>query len=344
MPSVRYGWTITLTSNCSVRRFSFFVCKRGSASAVANLCVNAVPSNDVCHLPKQPGPCLAYIPRYYYNNVTKQCERFIYGGCQGNANNFHTLLQCTRTCKPYNLTSGIDMNFVSEPEPTDPVCYEPKKVGPCRAYAPRYFYNTTTKYCERFIYGGCRGNRNNFHELEECLKTCKVGYQNVTERFMQLTTPLKNDTCYLPMKAGPCYGYFPRYYYNTTTNSCEQFIYGGCQGNANNFPTLEKCESVCSNSSYVLELTKSRLITKLVVKNDTCHLPKESGPCFGNFPRYYYNATTNSCEQFIYGGCQGNANNFLTLEKCESVCSNSSYVLELTRSRLITKLGKCKII
>ncbi|XP_065281484.1 papilin-like [Dermacentor albipictus] len=289
--------------------------------SVPELLWEDVPSNDVCHLPKDPGPCLAYIPRYYYNNVTKRCEKFIYGGCQGNDNNFPTVQECRRTCKPRNLTSGIDINFVSEPEPTNPVCYEPKKVGPCRAYVPRYFYNTTTKYCERFIYGGCKGNRNNFPELEECLQTCKVGYENVTERFMQLATPLKNDTCYLPMKAGPCFGYFPRYYYNTTTNTCQQFIYGGCQGNANNFPTLRKCQSVCTT-----------------VKNDTCHLPKKAGPCFGYFPRYYYNTTTNSCEQFIYGGCQGNANNFETLEKCESVCSNSSNAWELTRSRLITKL------
>ncbi|XP_075556650.1 actinia tenebrosa protease inhibitors-like [Dermacentor variabilis] len=172
-------------------------------------------------------------------------------------------------------------------EPTNPVCYEPKKVGPCRAYVPRYFYNTTTKNCERFIYGGCKGNGNNFPELEECLKTC---------------TP-KSDRCYLPMKVGPCFGYFPRYYYNTTTNTCDQFIYGGCQGNANNFATLEKCRSACSTPASF-----------------TCYLPKKTGPCLGYFPRYYYNATTNSCDQFIYGGCRGNPNNFKSLEKCQSVC------------------------
>lgn len=47
------------------------------------------------------------------------------------------------------------------------------------------------------------------------------------------------DICYLPLKPGPdeasCYAYFPSYYYNTQTGSCEYFVYGGCLGNANRF-------------------------------------------------------------------------------------------------------------
>ncbi|XP_049527513.1 papilin [Dermacentor silvarum] len=307
------------------------------AISIPDLVSVPVPSNPVCHLPKVVGMCLAYMPRYYYNNVTRQCERFVYGGCQGNENNFLTFEQCNRTCTPFNLASGIDVNFVSEPEPTNPVCYKPKKVGPCLAYIPRYFYNATTKYCERFIYGGCQGNGNNFPELEMCLKTCKVGYEDVTERLMQLATPLKNHTCYLPKDSGPCFGYFPRYYYNTTTNSCEQFIYGGCRGNPNNFDTLEKCQSKCTNNTYVEDFTRSRLITKLVTLDPVCELPKKVGPCRGYFPRYYYNTTTDTCEPFIYGGCQGNANNFETLKKCETRCGGNLTVEDQSWKKHIMK-------
>ena len=52
------------------------------------------------------------------------------------------------------------------------VCLLPKKVGPCEALIPRYFYNIGTKRCERFSYGGCQGNANNFEAIEECEKTC----------------------------------------------------------------------------------------------------------------------------------------------------------------------------
>ncbi|KAH0619352.1 hypothetical protein JD844_019397 [Phrynosoma platyrhinos] len=46
----------------------------------------------------EPGPCYAYLPRYFYNTASKRCEKFIYGGCRGNKNNFKTLEQCRRTC------------------------------------------------------------------------------------------------------------------------------------------------------------------------------------------------------------------------------------------------------
>ena len=51
-----------------------------------------------------------------------------------------------------------------------------------------------------------------------------------------------------------------------------------------------------------------------------CFLPPDSGPCECYWPRYYYNATTGCCEEFIYGCCEGNENNFLTLAECEAAC------------------------
>uniref|UniRef100_A0A8C4TW97 WAP domain-containing protein n=1 Tax=Falco tinnunculus TaxID=100819 RepID=A0A8C4TW97_FALTI len=47
-------------------------------------------------------------------------------------------------------------------------------------------------------------------------------------------------------------------------------------------------------------------------KRDICHLPPVHGPCRGLFRRYAYNPATGTCQPFIYGGCQGNANNFRT--------------------------------
>lgn len=51
-----------------------------------------------CDMPADPGQCLAYIPRYFYNSVTEQCETFIYGGCGGNENNYMTLTACQAAC------------------------------------------------------------------------------------------------------------------------------------------------------------------------------------------------------------------------------------------------------
>ncbi|XP_020839741.1 kunitz-type protease inhibitor 3 [Phascolarctos cinereus] len=45
--------------------------------------------------------------------------------------------------------------------------------GNCNSQTLRYFYNTTSRTCEAFIYSGCHGNGNNFDSLQCCLKTCR---------------------------------------------------------------------------------------------------------------------------------------------------------------------------
>ena len=55
----------------------------------------------------------------------------------------------------------------------------------------------------------------------------------------------RGEICSLPPDVGPCDGVCPRYFFNTDTGQCEEFIFGCCEGNANNFPTLEACETAC---------------------------------------------------------------------------------------------------
>jgi tissue factor pathway inhibitor len=38
----------------------------------------------------------------------------------------------------------------------------------------RFYYNKVTKKCELFIYGGCRGNSNNFKTIDKCKATCEI--------------------------------------------------------------------------------------------------------------------------------------------------------------------------
>ncbi|XP_076639644.1 kappaPI-actitoxin-Avd3b-like [Colletes latitarsis] len=52
-----------------------------------------------------------------------------------------------------------------------------------------------------------------------------------------------------------------------------------------------------------------------------CLLPLDHGPCRANVPKYGYNPDTDRCEQFLYGGCMGNGNNFDSLSECKQICS-----------------------
>lgn len=56
------------------------------------------PSPIACAQPKDSGPCLAAIPRYYYIPSADACEMFVYGGCPGNGNNFESRADCLSTC------------------------------------------------------------------------------------------------------------------------------------------------------------------------------------------------------------------------------------------------------
>ncbi|XP_008505181.1 eppin-like isoform X5 [Equus przewalskii] len=54
---------------------------------------------------------------------------------------------------------------------------------------------------------------------------------------------------------------------------------------------------------------------------DVCKMPKETGPCLGLFQRWWYDKKYDTCSTFIYGGCQGNNNNFQSKAVCQNICS-----------------------
>ncbi|XP_040016208.2 low-density lipoprotein receptor-related protein 11 [Gasterosteus aculeatus] len=49
------------------------------------------------------------------------------------------------------------------------------------------------------------------------------------------------------------------------------------------------------------------------------------GPCKGTFPRWYYDQNAGECKHFLYGGCQGNHNNFLQETDCVSECIQKTF-------------------
>ena len=86
---------------CSVRGYGVHACRMHSNINLALSCIvfssAAIPK--LCSLEPDPGFCMAYFQNYFYNSTSEKCELFVYGGCQGNENNFETKDDCEDTCK-----------------------------------------------------------------------------------------------------------------------------------------------------------------------------------------------------------------------------------------------------
>ncbi|KAM7004079.1 kunitz-type protease inhibitor 2-like [Passerculus sandwichensis] len=51
-----------------------------------------------------------------------------------------------------------------------------------------------------------------------------------------------------------------------------------------------------------------------------CRLPALTGRCRASIPRWFFNASSGSCESFVFGGCGGNGNNFGSERECRESC------------------------
>lgn len=80
-------------------------------------------------------------------------------------------------------------------------------------------------------------------------------------------------------------------------------------------------ESTESDAWLLLSIRSNISIWSLYLAiSKDCQQPKETGRCFALFYRFAYDMKTGKCEEFVYGGCAGNSNNFATKEACEERC------------------------
>uniref|UniRef100_A0A4W5QPC0 Serine peptidase inhibitor, Kunitz type, 2 n=1 Tax=Hucho hucho TaxID=62062 RepID=A0A4W5QPC0_9TELE len=160
-------------------------------------------------------------------------------------------------------------------------------------------------------------------------KTTKVEVDDISEAGVPREVN-STDKCRMPMVVGSCRAAFPKYYYDVTNQTCKLFIYGGCNGNSNNFHSQEECEGACSGVTVTVILgSKGRKGSdadkhtddKRIEYKDACMVPSDSGPCRAAFNMFYFDPSTSSCQSFIYGGCKGNDNRYGTLDECMARCT-----------------------
>ncbi|XP_022817707.1 papilin-like isoform X2 [Spodoptera litura] len=255
-----------------------------------------VPENKqaACSLPTDPGSCLNFTAMWYFDMTYGGCSRFWYGGCEANGNVFATKEDCEDVCV--------------QPSPKE-VCNLPSVKGACDDNFGHWYYNSTREQCVPFLYGGCLGNANNFKTKELCQKQCD--------------SKAVKGQCDLPIEQGSCAGNFSRWGFNPDTRSCEQFIWGGCEGNSNRFNTEAACQMRCNPPGS---------------PPPQCAEPQEAGSCSNKEALWSFSVSENRCVPFYYSGCGGNNNRFPSREACEQTCP-AAYVPD--KCTLPAETGQC---
>ena len=193
----------------------------------------------ICSRPVDEGPCDKRRLRYFYNQGTKLCQLFVYGGCDGNNNNFRSEEACENVC-------GSDVK---------PRCLRRPEYGHCSNQTERYYYDSNCGCCQTFTYSGCKGNNNNFVSEQRCLNICLGAERSTvptssTSTTVPTTSSATDDPrparCHFEKKRGPCSSQIRRYYYDKRVNSCKIFLWSGCGGNGNNFRSRRFCTQTCA--------------------------------------------------------------------------------------------------
>ncbi|CAI5444695.1 unnamed protein product [Caenorhabditis angaria] len=288
---------------------------------------------SLCTQPKRLGDCTSAVRRYWYNAATRSCEMFQFTGCQGNDNNFPSLVACQQKCRGINIEPKCQNgrafrdrngNFqqCSDKQngpkcPVNYVCFfdgttngccptkaftcslNPDKGVQCgsgRSY--RYYFNSNKQTCESFQYEGCDGNSNNFLTSEDCQHFCGVG--GCPNGGM----PLRDETTNRPMQC-------------SDQKSC---------------PSTHECLTIPANGNVGNRCCPT--------KQHICSQPPQQGNHCSKISvsRYYFNIVTRECATFQYNGCNGNLNNFATQSECNNFCSSAGCAVgEVTYKDVNTK-------
>ena len=211
------------------------------------------------------------------------------------------------------------------PQTLNDVCRQKRESGPCRDHVVRWYFDQDSQSCKRFYYGGCYGNGNRFINLGECEATCGKAEENdaatdapttpapiattLVDEAFTLEEARNQIVCRLPKTRGPCHNVTRRFYFDASAERCRAFFYGGCQGNENNFESIEECQGTCHSDETPQQLYE-----------DECQTAVDHGSCSETNILWYFDTLHKDCYPFIYGGCQGNANRFESYEECIGIC------------------------
>ncbi|CAI5451580.1 unnamed protein product [Caenorhabditis angaria] len=408
-----------ITVQCSAS--SPTVCPAGhychiGADSTTSVCCQAL-GNSPCEEEMTQGEGNAALTRFFYDPIQRRCLAFNYLGLKGNRNNFMSKEHCEATCPVWLNPCAVGMPILTMNsqlpfhchqnapcasgyfchlgfDDSTTVCCQSQgdpcslvvKEGNGNYVMSRWFYNSKTRQCQPFTYTGMGGNENNFLLREHCEATCPVWINAcpIGEPYLlpnhkpqpcsitsssscplthwchpgvdattTMCCPGRTDPCGLALSQGEGPLSVSRWYFNARTRTCDEFMFRGLKGNANNFGNQIDCEKACPVQQDPCPLTSKMSSLKHSAKLVPCSTTKQCGaqqwchygetkettvccpnavddPCTapprnpgtGEFhaTRWAFDSNSRKCVPFEYRGMKGNANNFLNREACEKKC------------------------
>ncbi|XP_068199124.1 papilin b, proteoglycan-like sulfated glycoprotein [Antennarius striatus] len=239
------------------------------------------PAAQICHRPSCRGRITWHVTEY--GLCTRSCgggvrERRV--GCFDTDLNPHPDVRCGMQGRPVSVETCNSQpcpRMQTVPSVQDPRGHQ-SGAGGFMPYPPDSTYEPAPPVigpqCAMSLHGCCpdghtsaTGPQNRGCPQDDCLQTrfgCCLdgltpargfgragcpGYQTpvITEPTPPPPAPPSSDICSLLPDEGPCDTWKVRFHFDAAASQCSDFWYGGCQGNGNNFVSLEECQRRCGS-------------------------------------------------------------------------------------------------
>lgn len=179
----------------------------------------------------------------------------------------------------------------------------------------RWYYSVEKHKCFMFRSGSfCDSNGNNFLSRSSCESVCMRG-----DLYGLDMRVLNEQHCGLPAvnlhHCRPHHWPDTRYFQYGGSTRCRSIDTKSCAAQ----------HTLISEKDCVLSCRQPDLIPQ-VYPPVSCSLPVVLGfrVCANGQPRWYYDSYQKRCRWFMYNGCHGNWNNFISEKACRSTCQTNT--------------------